>query len=177
MDRGLLHQGGWAGCVGEGGKVEEGRAPRASGRGLGGRQRAKTDNLQTWSLGPRTRPHPPTPHALPCLHPVPNALPLQPHPTRPTPPPPQMTEMLNVLEAYLEDRGIPAARLDGSVPWQQRMTDIADFQVGAVGGGWSGGWRVGAAVAAAALLLLRSTSSLPAARQSHSSCDTTLEGG
>eukprot|EP00198_Chlamydomonas_reinhardtii_P008862 XP_001698199.1 SNF2 superfamily protein [Chlamydomonas reinhardtii] len=45
----------------------------------------------------------------------------------------QMTEMLNVLEAYLEDRGIPAARLDGSVPWQQRMTDIADFQVGQSG--------------------------------------------
>ncbi|KAG2441560.1 hypothetical protein HXX76_003181 [Chlamydomonas incerta] len=42
----------------------------------------------------------------------------------------QMTEMLNVLEAYLEDRGIPAARLDGSVPWQQRKQDIADFQSG-----------------------------------------------
>ncbi|KAG2437780.1 hypothetical protein HYH02_011155 [Chlamydomonas schloesseri] len=42
----------------------------------------------------------------------------------------QMTSMMSVLEAYLEDRGIPAARLDGSVAWQQRKQDIADFQSG-----------------------------------------------
>ncbi|GFR46138.1 hypothetical protein Agub_g7654 [Astrephomene gubernaculifera] len=42
----------------------------------------------------------------------------------------QMTEMLNVLEAYLQDLGIQAMRIDGSVPWQQRKEGIAEFQSG-----------------------------------------------
>ncbi|GLC76063.1 hypothetical protein PLESTF_001730400 [Pleodorina starrii] len=42
----------------------------------------------------------------------------------------QMTEMLNVLEAYLQDLGMQPLRIDGSVPWQQRKDDIAEFQSG-----------------------------------------------
>ncbi|KAG2499485.1 hypothetical protein HYH03_002432 [Edaphochlamys debaryana] len=42
----------------------------------------------------------------------------------------QMTEMLNLIEAYLDDRGVQAKRIDGSVKWQQRKEDIAEFQAG-----------------------------------------------
>ncbi|EFJ46678.1 hypothetical protein VOLCADRAFT_81789 [Volvox carteri f. nagariensis] len=42
----------------------------------------------------------------------------------------QMTEMLNVIEAYLQDLGIQPLRIDGSVHWQQRRNDIAEFQSG-----------------------------------------------
>ncbi|KXZ55083.1 hypothetical protein GPECTOR_3g239 [Gonium pectorale] len=40
----------------------------------------------------------------------------------------QMTELLNVIEAYLADMGIEALRIDGSIPWQQRKESIAQFQ-------------------------------------------------
>lgn len=40
----------------------------------------------------------------------------------------QMTKMLDVMEAYLDDLGIKALRIDGNVSWQQRKSDIADFQ-------------------------------------------------
>lgn len=33
----------------------------------------------------------------------------------------QMTKMLDLLHAYLEERGHRPARIDGSIPWQERQ--------------------------------------------------------
>ncbi|GIL81977.1 hypothetical protein Vretimale_1453 [Volvox reticuliferus] len=40
----------------------------------------------------------------------------------------QMTEMLNVLESYLQNLGIGSLRIDGSVDLQTRKQEIAEFQ-------------------------------------------------
>ena len=39
----------------------------------------------------------------------------------------QMTKMLDLLHAYLEERGHNPARIDGSIPWQQRQVAAADL--------------------------------------------------
>ena len=39
----------------------------------------------------------------------------------------QMTKMLDLLHAYLEERGHNPARIDGSIPWQQRQVAPADL--------------------------------------------------
>lgn len=33
----------------------------------------------------------------------------------------QMTKMLDLLHAYLEEKGHRPARIDGSIPWQERQ--------------------------------------------------------
>ncbi len=38
----------------------------------------------------------------------------------------QMTKMLDLLHAYLEERGHRPARIDGSIPWQERQVGIHD---------------------------------------------------
>ena len=39
----------------------------------------------------------------------------------------QMTKMLDLLDAYLEDGGHKACRIDGSVSWQDRQEAIRSF--------------------------------------------------
>lgn len=41
----------------------------------------------------------------------------------------QMTKMLDLLHAYLEERGHNPARIDGSIPWQQRQVASADLSL------------------------------------------------
>ena len=33
----------------------------------------------------------------------------------------QMTKMLDLLHYYLEERGFDPCRIDGSIPWEERM--------------------------------------------------------
>jgi len=42
----------------------------------------------------------------------------------------QMTKMLDLLDHYLEESGISAARIDGSIPWDQRQKAIHEFNNG-----------------------------------------------
>ena len=39
----------------------------------------------------------------------------------------QMTSMLDILDSFLEQRGIRTCRIDGSVPWQERQRSMHDF--------------------------------------------------
>jgi SNF2 family DNA or RNA helicase len=44
----------------------------------------------------------------------------------------QMVRMLDILEAYLEQLGHRACRLDGGVSWQDRQQAINDFNTDSV---------------------------------------------
>ena len=37
----------------------------------------------------------------------------------------QMTKMLDLLHYYLEERGFDPCRIDGSIPWEERMVRTA----------------------------------------------------
>ena len=39
----------------------------------------------------------------------------------------QMTKMLDLLHSYLEERGHSPARIDGSIPWQERQVRISQI--------------------------------------------------